>query len=132
MNSSSTHLFYSCLNRIIFKAEKSRAELQRELEELSDKLDEVGGASQAQHELNKKREAEMQKMKRDIDAMTVNHETQLSALRKKHNDAVTELGEQLDQMQKIRQKYVLYMLILLGDRSMLPKKKLENGLKPCA
>ncbi|VDM71771.1 unnamed protein product [Strongylus vulgaris] len=39
-------------------AEKARNEMQLELEELGDRLDEAGGATQAQMELNKKREAE--------------------------------------------------------------------------
>lgn len=43
----------------IFQAEKARNEMQLELEELGDRLDEAGGATQAQMELNKKREAEV-------------------------------------------------------------------------
>jgi hypothetical protein len=40
--------------------------VQQELEELAERLDEAGGATQAQLELNKKREAEMSKMRRDL------------------------------------------------------------------
>lgn len=40
--------------------------MQKELEELSDRLDEAGGATQAQIELNKKREAELTKLRRDL------------------------------------------------------------------
>jgi len=87
-----------------FQLDKSRLDLQRELEDLGERLDEAGGVSQAQQDLNKKREAELAKMKRDLDAMAVNHETQLGVLRKKHNDAVCEMGEQLDQLQKSRLK----------------------------
>lgn len=34
----------------------------------------------------------------------MNHESQLAALRKKHNDAVAELSDQLDQIQKQKHK----------------------------
>lgn len=75
------------------------------MEELSERLDEAGGATQAQIELNKKREAEMAKLRRDLEEANMNHETQLAALRKKHNDAVAEMGDQLDQLQKSKSKY---------------------------
>jgi len=86
------------------KAEKARADYQRQLEELAERLEEAGGATAAQIELNKKRETELAKLRRDLEASNMNHESALSALRKKHNDAVAEMGEQLDQMQKIKAK----------------------------
>merc|ERR1711879_825275 len=46
------------------KVEKQRSELSRELEELSERLEEAGGATAAQVELNKRREAEMAKLRR--------------------------------------------------------------------
>lgn len=88
------------------KVEKQRAELQRELDELSQRLDEAGGATQAQIEVNKKREAELQKLRRDLEEAHIQSETQISALRKKQQDAVNELSEQLDQLQKNKQKSV--------------------------
>jgi hypothetical protein len=36
---------------------------------------------------------------------SLNQESALAAMRKKHNDAVAELGDQLDQVQKSRAKY---------------------------
>ncbi|KAL2091261.1 hypothetical protein ACEWY4_013524 [Coilia grayii] len=47
------------------KIEKQRADLSRELEEISERLEEAGGATAAQIEMNKKREAEFQKLRRD-------------------------------------------------------------------
>ncbi|XP_076373054.1 myosin heavy chain, muscle-like isoform X2 [Tachypleus tridentatus] len=86
------------------KAEKQRADLSRELEELSERLDEAGGATSAQIELNKKREAELAKLKRDLEESSVQHEQVLSNLRKKHNDAVAELSEQIDHLNKQKAK----------------------------
>ncbi|XP_016837596.1 myosin heavy chain, muscle isoform X10 [Nasonia vitripennis] len=84
------------------KAEKQRSDLARELEELGERLEEAGGATSAQIELNKKREAELSKLRRDLEEANIHHESALAILRKKHNDAVAEMGEQIDQLNKIK------------------------------
>ncbi|KAM5145495.1 myosin-1-like [Mantella aurantiaca] len=86
------------------KVEKQRADLSRELEEISERLEEAGGATSAQIELNKKREAEFQKLRRDLEESTLHHEATSAALRKKHADSVAELGEQIDNLQRVKQK----------------------------
>nr|XP_053645271.1 myosin heavy chain, muscle-like [Cherax quadricarinatus] len=84
------------------KAEKGKALLARELGELGDRLDEAGGATAAQIELNKKRESELVKLRRDLEEVNVQHESALNLLRKKHNDAVNELSEQIDYLNKMK------------------------------
>ena len=59
-----------------------------------------------QIELNKKREAELQKLRRDLEEQQIQHEQAISAIRKKQNDAVNELSDQVDQLQKVKTKYV--------------------------
>uniref|UniRef100_A0A8C5SCM7 Myosin heavy chain 3 n=1 Tax=Laticauda laticaudata TaxID=8630 RepID=A0A8C5SCM7_LATLA len=86
------------------KAEKQRADLSRELEEISERLEEAGGATSAQIELNKKREMEFQKMRRDLEESALQHEATVAALRKKHADSTAELGEQIDNLQRVKQK----------------------------
>ncbi|XP_034960511.2 myosin-4 [Zootoca vivipara] len=86
------------------KAEKQRSDLSRELEEISERLEEAGGATAAQIEMNKKREAEFQKMRRDLEEATLQHEATSAALRKKHADSAAELGEQIDNLQRVKQK----------------------------
>nr|XP_031323488.1 myosin-2 isoform X2 [Camelus dromedarius] len=86
------------------KAEKQRSDLTRELEEISERLEEAGGATSAQIEMNKKREAEFQKMRRDLEEATLQHEATAATLRKKHADSVAELGEQIDNLQRVKQK----------------------------
>ncbi|KAK6048931.1 hypothetical protein COOONC_13564 [Cooperia oncophora] len=78
--------------------------MQLELEELGDRLDEAGGATQAQMELNKKREAELAKLRRDLEEAAINSETAMVALRKKHTDGIAEITDQLDMVQKMRAK----------------------------
>uniref|UniRef100_A0A8C6F173 Myosin-7 n=1 Tax=Monodon monoceros TaxID=40151 RepID=A0A8C6F173_MONMO len=86
------------------KVEKLRSDLSRELEEISERLEEAGGATSVQIEMNKKREAEFQKMRRDLEEATLQHEATTAALRKKHADSVAELGEQIDNLQRVKQK----------------------------
>uniref|UniRef100_A0AAR2KZC3 Myosin heavy chain 7 n=1 Tax=Pygocentrus nattereri TaxID=42514 RepID=A0AAR2KZC3_PYGNA len=86
------------------KVEKQRADLSRELEEISERLEEAGGATAAQIEMNKKREAEFQKLRRDLEEATLQHEATAATLRKKHADSVADLGEQIDNLQRVKQK----------------------------
>merc|ERR1739842_46131 len=84
------------------KAEKAKQALARNVEEIGDRLDEAGGATAAQVELNKKREAELAKFRRDLEEMNIQHEAVLSSLRKKHNDAIAEMSEQVDYLNKMK------------------------------
>uniref|UniRef100_A0A672PFA2 Myosin heavy chain, fast skeletal muscle-like n=1 Tax=Sinocyclocheilus grahami TaxID=75366 RepID=A0A672PFA2_SINGR len=86
------------------KVEKQRSDLSRELEEISERLEEAGGATSAQIEMNKKREAEFQKLRRDLEESTLQHEATSATLRKKQADTVAELGEQIDNLQRVKQK----------------------------
>uniref|UniRef100_G3N9J8 Myosin, heavy chain b n=1 Tax=Gasterosteus aculeatus aculeatus TaxID=481459 RepID=G3N9J8_GASAC len=86
------------------KVEKQRSDLSRELEEISERLEEAGGATSVQIEMNKKREAEFQKLRRDLEESTLQHEATAAALRKKQADSVAELGEQIDNLQRVKQK----------------------------
>ncbi|KFQ98992.1 Myosin heavy chain, skeletal muscle, adult, partial [Nipponia nippon] len=83
---------------------QARIDLSRELEEISERLEEAGGATAAQIDMNKKREAEFQKMRRDLEEATLQHEATAAALRKKHADSTAELGEQIDNLQRVKQK----------------------------
>ncbi|KAJ8254004.1 hypothetical protein COCON_G00206160 [Conger conger] len=86
------------------KVEKQRADLSRELEEISERLEEAGGATASQIEMNKKRESEFLKLRRDLEESTLQHEATAAALRKKQADSVAELGEQIDNLQRVKQK----------------------------
>merc|ERR1711860_44377 len=86
------------------KAERQRSDLARELESLGERLNEAGGATNAQMELNKKREAEVQKLRKDLEEANIQHESTLMGLKKKHQDAVAEMAEQIDQLSKMKAK----------------------------
>ncbi|XP_045582191.1 myosin heavy chain, muscle isoform X2 [Procambarus clarkii] len=84
------------------KAEKAKANLARELGDLSDRLEEAGGATAAQIELNKKRESELAKLRRDLEETNIQQEAALANLRKKHNDAINEMSDQIDHLNKLK------------------------------
>jgi len=84
------------------KAEKAKSKMAQELDDLTDRLDEAGGATSAQMELNKKREAELGKLRRDLEEVNIQHEASLASLRKKHNDTVAEMAEQVDHLNKMK------------------------------
>ncbi|CAF0933829.1 unnamed protein product [Didymodactylos carnosus] len=86
------------------KTEKQRADLAREIDEMNDRLEEAGGATTSQVEMNKKREGELAKLRRDLEEANLQHEATAAQLRKKHQDAVNEMGEQIDQLQKLKNK----------------------------
>merc|ERR1712001_364136 len=86
------------------KAERQRSDLARELESLGERLDEAGGATHAQVELNKKREAEVPKLRKDLEEANIQHEATLIGLKKKHQDAVSEMSEQIDTLSKMKAK----------------------------
>jgi len=86
------------------KAERQRSDLAKELERIGERLGEAGGATQAQVELNKKREVEVQKLRKDLEEANIQRDTTLISLKKKHQDAVAEMSEQIDQLSKMKAK----------------------------
>merc|ERR1712012_518808 len=78
------------------KAERQRSDLARELESLGERLNEAGGATHAQAELNK--------LRKDLEEAHIQQESTLMNLKKKHQDAVAEMSEQIDQLSKMKAK----------------------------
>merc|ERR1711988_192835 len=86
------------------KAEKNRAGLSRDIEDLAEKLEDAGNNTATQIELNKKREAELAKLKAELEDPNIAHEGTLAALRQKHNNNMSEMGEQIDGLNKMKAK----------------------------
>merc|ERR1712158_320241 len=86
------------------KAERQRSDLARELENMGERLGEASGATSAQIELNKKREAEVTKLRRDLEEAHIQQEATLVSLKKKHQDAIAEMTEQIEQLNEMKNK----------------------------
>merc|ERR1712055_356682 len=86
------------------KAERQRSDLAREIDQLGERLDEASGATTAQVELNKKREAEGQKLRKDVEEANIQQESILANLKRKQGDAIAEMTEQVDALGKMKSK----------------------------
>merc|ERR1712088_148655 len=95
-------LFIERQNRA--KAEKNRTVLSRDIQDLGGRLEEAGSNTSTQIELNKKREAELLKLKGELEEANIAHEGTLAALRQKHNNTMAEMGEQIDGLNKNKAK----------------------------
>merc|ERR1712200_241371 len=80
------------------KAEKSRSMLKKDIEDISSRLEQAGSNTATQIELNKKREAELARLKAELEELNISHEGTLAALRMKHNNTMSDLGEQIDNL----------------------------------
>merc|ERR1712161_91391 len=86
------------------KAEKNRADLSRDIGDLAEKLEDAGNNTATQIELNKKREAELAKLKAELDESNIAHEGTLAALRQKHNNNMSQMGDDIDGLNKMKAK----------------------------
>merc|ERR1712142_261502 len=86
------------------KAERQRSDLAREAENLNERLNEACGATAAQVELNKKRDAEVGKLRKDVEEAHIQREATTASMKKKQQDAVMEMNEQIEQLTKMKSK----------------------------
>merc|ERR1719225_310393 len=86
------------------RADKGRGTLRRELDELNEKLEETGSNTAAQIALNTRREEELAKLKMELDESNITHESTLAMLRQKHNSSISEMGDQIDTLNKLKAK----------------------------
>ena len=85
------------------KAEKNRSTLSRDIENLGEKQD-VANNTAAQIELNKKREAELHMLKTEMEDSNLAFEDVLANTRSKHNSVISEMGRQIDDLNKAKAK----------------------------
>merc|ERR1719480_358725 len=86
------------------RLKKNRSLLSRDLEDIGTRLEQAGSNTSTQIELNKKRESELAKIKGDLEESNIGHEGTLAALRQKHNNGMSELGDQIDSINKNKAK----------------------------
>eukprot|EP00094_Tigriopus_californicus_P010960 TCALIF_10574-PA protein Name:"Similar to Mhc Myosin heavy chain, muscle (Drosophila melanogaster)" AED:0.06 eAED:0.07 QI:131/0.8/0.63/1/0.8/0.72/11/394/1898 len=86
------------------RADKARGNLRHELDDLNEKLEETGSNTTAQIALNSRREEELMKLKKELEECNINHESTLAMLRQKHNSAIADMGEQIDNLNKQKAK----------------------------
>ena len=99
------------------KAERQRSDLSRTLDGMTDRLSEASDTTNAQVELNKKREAEVSKLRKDIEECKIQFEAVIIGLQKKQQDSVAEMGEQVEQLQKMKCKIDKDKALIINETS---------------
>merc|ERR1739838_1049515 len=99
---------------------RQRSDLTRELDQLTEQLEEAGGATAAQIDLIKRREADLAKVRREYEEAIITHDADVTSLKKRQQDAVTELVEQVENLSRVKTKV----------KKKKKKKKKSSGLFP--
>merc|ERR1719483_1609112 len=86
------------------KAERQRSDLAREMESLNERLDEASGTTAAQIDLNKKRESEVTKLRKDLEESNIQRDATILSLKKKQQDAIIEMNEQIELLSNMKAK----------------------------
>jgi len=86
------------------RVERERADCEFQLAELAERLEEAGGVTAVQLQLTRKHDTEVSKLRKEIDESNTEHELLAQSLRRKHQDAVGEMGDQIDHLTKIKAK----------------------------
>merc|ERR1719285_879832 len=97
------------------KAERQRSDLAREIDQLGERLDEASGATTAQVGLNKKRESEVNKLRKDVEEANIQQESILSNLKRKQGDATAEMTEQIDALGKMKSKIEKDKVLIMNE-----------------
>ena len=86
------------------KAEKNRSILSHDIEELGGYIEESGSNTCTHIELNKRREAELLRLKSELEDLHISHEGSLASLRSKQNSTMSDMGGQIDTLNKKKAK----------------------------
>merc|ERR1719400_1687365 len=86
------------------RIEKEKQGLQVQIITLSERLTEAEGGAENQLDINRKREAEMAKLRKLLEDVHTESEQQIHILRKKHQEAMMELQEQIHSVSQSKEK----------------------------
>merc|ERR1712002_765186 len=88
------------------RIEHEKQSLQMQIISLSERLTEAESGSESQLDINRKREAEMAKLRKLLEDVHTESEQQIHTLRTKHQTSMMELQEQIERMSRDKEKVV--------------------------
>ena len=88
------------------RIEHEKQQLQMQTISLSERLTESEHGSESQLEINRKREAEMSKLRKLLEDVHNESEQQIHTLRTKHQTSMMELQEQIERLSRDKEKVV--------------------------
>lgn len=86
------------------RIEREKQTLQVQIIALSERLTEAEGGAENQLDINRKREAEMAKLRKLLEDVHTESEQSIHLLKKKHQEAMMELQEQIERMSKSKEQ----------------------------
>merc|ERR1719464_2448764 len=88
------------------RIEHEKQGFQMQIISLSERLTEAESGSESQLDINRKREAEMAKLRKLLEEVHTESEQQIHTLRTKHQTSMMELQEQIERMSRDKEKVV--------------------------
>merc|ERR1719495_2021047 len=88
------------------RVEHEKQQFRMQIISLSERLTEAESGSESQLEINRKREAEMAKLRKLLEDVHNESEQQIHTLRTKHQTSMMELQEQIERMSREKEKVV--------------------------
>merc|ERR1712123_352717 len=88
------------------RVEHEKQQFQMQIISLSERLTEAESGSESQLEINRKREAEMAKLRKLLEDVHNESEQQIHTLRTKHQTSMMELQEQIERVSRDKEKVV--------------------------
>ncbi|KAB1724767.1 hypothetical protein FNE60_30130, partial [Klebsiella pneumoniae] len=86
------------------RVERERADLSVQVIQLSERLEEAEGGAESQLEINRKRDAELAKLRKLLEEVHLESEETAHLLKKKHQEALADLQDQLELITKAKIK----------------------------
>ncbi|KAH8259579.1 hypothetical protein KR026_006844, partial [Drosophila bipectinata] len=82
------------------RIEREKADLSVQVIQMSERLEEAEGGAEHQFEANRKRDAELLKLRKLLEDVHLESEETATLLKKKHNEIITDFQEQLEILTK--------------------------------
>ncbi|XP_049542945.1 paramyosin, long form [Anopheles darlingi] len=86
------------------RIEREKADLSVQVIQLSERLEEAEGGAEGQLEINRKRDAELTKLRKLLEDVHLESEETAHILKRKHQEIVTDFNEQLEALTKAKQR----------------------------
>ncbi|XP_058125611.1 paramyosin, long form [Anopheles ziemanni] len=86
------------------RIEREKADLSVQVIQLSERLEEAEGGAEGQLEINRKRDAELAKLRKLLEDVHLESEETAHILKRKHQEIVNDFNEQIETLTKSRQR----------------------------
>lgn len=86
------------------RIEREKADLSVQVIQMSERLEEAEGGAESVLEINRKRDAELNKLRKLLEDVHLESEETAHILKKKHQEIVSDFNEQIESLTKVKQR----------------------------